>query len=324
VRRRDFITLVGSAAAVWPLDLNASPAAIPVVGFLYGGSRPIDLEEAFKQGLKESGFVEGQNVRIEYRWANSQYDKLPALATELVHRPVDVIAVGTPVAALAAKAATTSIPIVFGLGSDPVKDGLVASLNRPGGNVTGATFFGNLLPAKRTEVLHELDPSAKVFALLLNPRNANAELERSEAQVATRSLGLQLILLDATTESEIDKCFETLVERHVDAVVVTGDALFYSRQKQIAELAMRSRVPTSFAYREQVVSGGLMSYGASISETFRQVGNYAGRILKGEKPAELPVLQPTKFEFVINLKTAKMLGLIVPAGLLTTADEVIE
>ena len=286
MRRRDFITLFAGAAAAWPLGLDAQQAGMPAVGFLYGGSRPIDLEEAFRQGLKETGFVEGENVRIEYRWANGQYAELPTLAPELVQRKVDVIAVGTPVAALAAKAATTSIPIVFGLGSDPVKDGLVASLSRPGGNVTGATFFGNLLPAKRTEILHELDPNAKVFGLLLNPRNANAELETAEAQKAARTLGLQLVLLDATSEMEIDECFATVAERHVDVVVVTGDALFYSQKQQIAERAMRDRVPTSFAYREQVVSGGLMSYGASISETFRQVGHYVGHILNGAKPAD--------------------------------------
>jgi putative tryptophan/tyrosine transport system substrate-binding protein len=324
VRRRDFIALLGGGAVVWPVKLNAQPTRMPVIGFLYGGSRPIDLEAAFKQGLKETGFSEGTNVRIEYRWADNRYDQLPALAAELVKQKVDVIAVGTPVAALAAKAATTSIPIVFGLGSDPVKDGLVTSLSRPGGNITGATFFGNLLPAKRTEVLHELDPNAKVFALLLNPRNANAELESGEAQKAARAFGLQLVLLDATNEMEIDKCFATAAERHVDAIVITGDALFYSRQEQIVEWATRNRVLTSFAYREQVLLGGLMSYGASISETFRDVGSYVGRILLGERAADLPVLQPTTFELVINLKTAKMLGLNVPPNLLATADEVIE
>ena len=248
MRRRDFITLVGGAAAAWPLELNAYHAATPVVGFLFGGSRPIAVEEAFKQGLKETGFVDGQNVRIEYRWANGQYDKLPALASELVHRSVDVIAAVTPVAALAAKAATSSIPIVFGVGSDPLKDGLVASLSRPGGNITGVTIFSNLLTAKRTELLHELDPNAKVFGFLSNPRNANAELEDSEVQKATQALGLQFVLLDATTEAEIDKCFATVAEQHVDAIVVSGDPLFYGRQGQIAEWAIRNQVPTSFPY----------------------------------------------------------------------------
>jgi putative ABC transport system substrate-binding protein len=324
MRRRDFIAFVGSGAAVWPLKLNAYRSATPVVGFLYSGSRPIDLEESFKQGLKETGFVEGQTVSIEYRWANGQYGTLPALASDLVHRPVDVIAAVTPVAALAAQAATTSIPIVFGVGSDPVKDGLVASLSRPGGNVTGATFFANLLPAKRTEVLHELDPNARVFGLLSNPKNANAELENTEVQKAARVLGLQLVLLDASNEAEIDKCFGSVAEQHVDAIVVSGDPLFYSRRGQIAEWAIRNRVPTSFPTRQQAVSGGLISYGASISELLRQVGIYVGRILKGERPADLPILQPTKFEFVINIKTAKTLGISIPSALLATADEVIE
>jgi putative ABC transport system substrate-binding protein len=212
---------------------------------------------------------------------------------------VDVIAAGTPVAALAAKAATTSIPIVFGVGSDPVKNGLVPSLSRPGGNVTGVTFFANLLPAKRTELLHEIEPNAKVVGLLSNPRNANAELESSEVQKATLALGLQFVLLEATNEVEIDNCFATVAERHMDAIVISGDALFYSRQGQIAEWAIRNQVLTSFPTREQVVSGGLMSYGASVTETFRLVGIYVGRILKGERPANLPILQPTKRPLVV-------------------------
>jgi putative tryptophan/tyrosine transport system substrate-binding protein len=325
MRRREFLALwLGGAAFAWPLNLNAQSTKMPVVGWLFGGSRAFDLEAAFKQGLKEIGFSEGKNVRIEYRSANNQYDQLPVITAELVKQNVDVIAVGTPVAALAAKAATRSIPIVFGLGSDPVKDGLVTSLSRPGGNITGATFFGNLLPAKRTELLHGLVPNAKVFALLLNPRNANAELEINETQKAVHALGLQLVLLDAINEAEIEKCFATATESHVDAVVITGDALFYSHQELIVEWAKRNRVPTSFAYRQQVISGGLMSYGASPNDTFRKVGTYVGRILMGERPADLPVLQPTAFELVINLKTAKTLGIDVPPSLLAIADEVVE
>jgi putative ABC transport system substrate-binding protein len=241
---------------------------------------------------------------------------------DLVRRQVTVIATVTPVAALAAKQATTSIPIVFALGSDPVKDGLVASLNRPGGNVTGATFFGNLLAAKRTELLHQLVADAKVFAVLLNPKNANVELEKSDTQQAVRALGLHLVLVQASTEDEIDKSFADL--QGATALLVSGDARFYDRRRQIAELAVRHAIATCLPYREQAVAGGLMSYGADITDTFRQAGNYVGRILQGEKPADLPVQQPTKFEFVINLQTARLLDLDVPPMLLARADEVIE
>jgi putative ABC transport system substrate-binding protein len=323
MQRREFITLLGGAAAAWPLAARAQQKAMPVVGFLYAGPEAVDLAAAFRQGLEENGFVEGHNVRIEYRWANAQYDQLPRLAAELVQLQVDVIAPGAPVAALAAKRATTSIPIVFAIGSDPVKDGLVASINSPGGNITGATMFGNLLPAKRTEVLHQFVPNAKVFALLLNPRNANAELETSETQRAAAALGLQLVILDVTNRSELDKAMANITEQHVEAMVIASDTLFYPGE-HISEVAAQNHVGTSFAYREQAVAGGLMSYGAKITETWRQQGNYVGRVLKGEKPAELPILQPTKFEFVINLKTAKALGLTVPPTLLATADEVIE
>jgi putative ABC transport system substrate-binding protein len=246
---------------------------------------------------------------------------LPALVADLVRRQVTVIATVTPVAALAAKQATTSIPIVFALGSDPVKDGLVASLNRPGGNVTGATFFGNLLAAKRTELLHQL-VGRQVFAVLLNPKNANVELEKSDTQQAARALGLHLVLVQASTEDEIDKSFADL--QGATALLVSGDARFYDRRRQIAELAVRHAIATCLPYREQAVAGGLMSYGADITDTFRQAGNYVGRILQGEKPADLPVQQPTKFEFVINLQTARLLGLDVPPTLLARADEVIE
>ncbi len=274
--------------------------------------------------MKETGFTEGQNLAVQYRWANGQYDRLPELAADLVRRQVAVLAVSTPVAALAAKQATTSIPIVFALGSDPVKDKLVTSLNRPGGNITGATFFSNLLASKRFELLKELVPNAKVIAMLLNPKNTNAEFEITEAQKAASALGLQIILLKATTEGDIENTFANLPQQHVDALLIAGDALFLNQRKQIAELAGRNGVPTSFPNRDQAVAGGLMSYGASITDTWRQVGNYVGRILKGENPADLPVQQPTKFELVVNLTTAKALGLKIPQTLLVTADEVIE
>ena len=246
------------------------------------------------------------------------------MAADMVRRQVTVIATTTPVAALAVKQATTSIPIVFTTGSDPVRDGIVPSLNRPGGNITGATFFSNLLTAKRLELLHQLVPNANVIAVLLNPKNLNVELEKKETQEAARALGLQLVPLQASTEREIDDLFANLAQQHVGGVLASGDVLFSDRRQQIAELAVRHTVPTCFAGRLQVVAGGLMSYGARNSDTFRQAGNYVGRILKGEKPSELPVQQPTKFEFVINLKTAKALGLTIPHNLLVLADEVIE
>jgi len=326
MKRREFITLLGGAAVAWPLGARAQQPAGPVVAFIHGGSErgQEDNIVAFEQGLRETGYVPGKNVTIEYHWAEGQYDRLPELAANLVRRQVAAIASGTPVAALAAKQATTSIPIVFALGSDPIKDGLVASLNRPGGNITGATFFNNLLVAKRMEFLHQLVPNAKIVGVLLNPKNANVELETSDSQMAARALGLELILLRATNEPEIDKSFASLVEQRVAALLTSGDVLFTTRREQIAELALRYAVPTSLATRRQVVAGGLMSYGARVSDTFRQTGTYVGRILKGEKPSDLPVQQPTKFEFVINMRTAKTLGLTVPNSMQLLADEVIE
>ena len=321
MKRREFVSLVGGAAA-WPLAARAQQLAMPVIGLLSGTDRDARQLAAIWRGLNQAGYVEGRNVAIEYRWAEGHYDRLPALVADLVRRQVTVIAAVTPVAALAAKQVTTSIPIVFALGSDPVKDGLVASLNRPGGNVTGATFFGNLLAAKRTELLHQLVADAKVFAVLLNPQNANVELEKSDTQQAVRALGLHLVLVQASTEDEIDMSFADL--QGATALLVSGDARFYDRRKQIAELAVRHAIATCLPYREQAVAGGLMSYGADITDTFRQAGNYVGRILQGEKPANLPVMQPTRVELVINLKTAKALGLTVPDSLLALADEVIE
>jgi putative ABC transport system substrate-binding protein len=299
---------------------------MPVVGFMHAISAASsqDLVAGFVQGLGQSGYVVGKNVAVEYRWANGQYDQLPALAADLVGRNVAAIAVITPVAARAVKKATTSIPIVFGIGSDPVKDGLVANLNRPGGNITGAAFFANLLDAKRAELLHQLAPDAHVVAVLLNPGNANFELEQKEVGEALQALGLQPLMLQARDDAGIDAAFASLIEQHAAALFVSGDAFFGGRRQKLADLALSHGIPTSFAYREQALVGGLMSYGASVPDTARQVGTYVGRILKGEKPGDLPVQQPTKFEFVINLKTAKALGLTVPPSILLLADEVIE
>jgi putative tryptophan/tyrosine transport system substrate-binding protein len=325
MRRREFITLVSSAAA-WPMAARAQQPAMPVIGFLNSASLEPNrnLVEAFVQSLSQSGYVEGKNITIEYRWANGQYDRLPALATELVQRQVAVIAAAAPVAALAAQKATTSIPIVFGLGSDPVKDGLVASLGRPGGNITGVTFFSNLLAAKRVGLLHQLVPDSKVFATLLNPKNANIELERRDTQEAALALGLNLIIVQASTAREIDDSVASVFQQHAGALLVSGDAFLLNQSDQIAKLGMRYVLPTCFAFRESAAAGGLMSYGADRNDTWRQVGNYVARILKGEKPGELPVQQPTKFELVINLKSTKALGLTLPPTLLALADEVIE
>jgi putative tryptophan/tyrosine transport system substrate-binding protein len=324
MKRREFITLLGGAVA-WPFAVHAQQV-MPVIGFLHGGEKESfgHLVAAFRQGLSESGYNEGKDVAIESRWANSQYDLLPGFAADLVRREVAVLVAGTPIAALAAKQATRTIPVVFILGSDPVKDGLVSSLSRPGGNITGATFFSNLLSAKRIELLHQLVPNAKVLAVLLNPRNANADWETNEAQKAASTLGLQLVFLEATTESDIDKSFANLKQQHADALLITSDALFTSRREQIAELAARYSIPTSYASREQATVGALMSYGANVGNTYRVGGNYVGRILNGEKPADLPVQQPTKFDLVINMRTAKALGLTVPNSVQLLADEVIE
>ena len=328
MRRRDLIALLGGGvASAWPLGgARAQRPTMPVVGFMHATSAATsqDLVAGFVQGLGQSGYVVGKNVAVEYRWANGQYDQLPALAADLVGRNVAAIAVITPVAARAVKKATTSIPIVFGIGSDPVKEGLVANLNRPGGNITGVTFFANLLDAKRAELLHQLAPDAHVVAVLLNPGNTNFELEQKEAGEALQALGLQPLMLQARDDAGIDAAFASLIEQHAAALFVSGDAVFGARRQKLADLALSHGIPTSFYNREQALVGGLMSYGASIPDTARQVGTYVGRILKGEKPGDLPVQQPTKFEFVINLKTAKALGLTVPPSILLLADEVIE
>jgi putative tryptophan/tyrosine transport system substrate-binding protein len=325
MRRREFTALLGGAAA-WPLAAHGQQSVKPVIGYLTAGAAEGDRDAvpAFKEGLGQTGFVEGKNVAIEYRWANGRYDRVPDLVTELIARPAAVIATITPVAALAAKRATTSIPIVFVVGSDPIKDGLVASINHPGGNITGATFFNNLLDAKRLDLLHQLAPTAKVVAALMNPKNANVEMETREAQEAAHSLGLELIIGLASAEDELDKAIESFAQQHSAALLVGGDIFLSNQSARIASLALRHGFPTCFPLRSGVAAGGLMSYGANITDSDRQAGIYVGRILKGEKPGDLPVQQPTKFEFVINMKTAKALGLDVPASVQLLADEVIE
>jgi len=327
LKRREFFTLLGGAA-VWPLAAHAQQPATRVIGYLSGVSPDGDTERvrALRQGLKETGFVEGENATIEYRWAENQFDRLPALAAELVRRQVAVIvATGGTLPALAAKAATTTIPIVFGVGDDPVRLGLVASLARPGGNATGINFFLGELTAKRLEILRELVPAAVRVAVLVNPANAaRTEATTRDAERAAQAMALQIKIVTASTTGEIHAAFESLARERPDALFVGSDPLFTNRRVQLATLAARHGLPASFASRDNVEAGGLMSYGTNLNDAFLQNGIYAGRILKGEKPADLPVVQSTKFELVINLSTAKALGLEVPAMLLARADEVVE
>jgi putative ABC transport system substrate-binding protein len=325
VRRRDFIKVIAGSAAAWQVTARAQQPTIPVIGFL--GSSSVDAIRiaAFRQGLAQVGFVEGRNVAVEYRWAEDRSDRLPAMISDLVHRQVAVIAAnGTP-AALAAKAANTTIPIVFTTIGDPVQLDLVNSLNRPGGNVTGVTQTNVETAPKRLQLLHELLPTASVMALLVNPTNpTNAEINTKELQAAARSLGLELHVLNASTERDFDGVFAKLVQLRGGGLVIGGDPLFSSWSEQLAALALRHAVPTIFQYRDFAVAGGLLSYGTDFREAYRLAGNYTGRVLKGEKPADLPVQQATKVELYINLKTAKTLGLTIPNTLVGRADEVFE
>jgi putative ABC transport system substrate-binding protein len=326
MKRRDFITLLGGAAA-WPFAARAQQGAPPVMGMLGAMGelqRSTSPIPAFSKGLEEAGFVEGRNLIIEYLGAEGHYDRLPTLAADLVRRPVNVIVALSGPAALSAKAATSTIPIVFLVGGDPVEQGLVATLNRPGGNVTGVTMLNRELLPKRLEVLHELLPSARTIAVLFNPTNPIAGIQSREAEAAARTLGVQLHILHASSEGDFDAAFARMAQLKADGLVIAPDALFVRHKEQLAALTLRDAVPAIYAYREFVEAGGLMSYGDSQAEAGHQVGLYTGRILKGEKPADLPVQQITKIELIINLKTAKALGLTFPITLLGRADEAIE
>jgi putative ABC transport system substrate-binding protein len=326
MRRREFIAGLGSAVA-WPVVAWAQQPALPVIGWLGSGlpdATNADRMRAFHQSLSESGFVEGRNVTIEYRWANDQYDRLPALAADLVHRQVAVILASSGPSARAAKAATTTIPIVFTVAFDPVEVGLVASLNRPGGNLTGATNLSVELGPKLLQTLHEFTPTANIVAALINPDNPTSEIISRDFQMAARSLGLQLHVLNTSTDRDIETAFASLAQLRAGALVIGVDPFFNRRLEQLAALALRHAVPAICQYREFATAGGLMSYGGSSTDSYRTAGVYVGRILKGEKPNDLPVQQPTKFDLVINLKTAKALGLTIPETLLATADEVIQ
>ena len=325
--RREFITLLGGAAAAWPLPAWAQQI-MPAMGFL-GSTSPdayVDRLRGFRQGLKESGFVEGENLMIVYRWAENQPDRLPELATELARRQVTLIAAtGGALSAFAAKAATATVPILFAVAQDPVKLGLVASLSRPSGNLTGVNFFAAELTAKRLELLRELVPGLARVAVLVNPANATTtETTLRDVEATARALGLQIQVLNASTSREIDAAFATLIRDRLDALYLSGDTFFTSRRVHLATLSVRHGIPAAFPLRDFAEAGALMSYGASLTDAYRQIGIYAGRILKGAKPADLPVVQSTKFELVINAQTARLLGLTIPPGLLAIADEVIE
>ena len=324
MKRREFITMLGGAVA-WPLAAPAQQPAMPVIGFLNSSSPQayVGRLRAFQQGLSETGYVDGRNVAIEYRWAEDHYERLPAHAVELAGRQVSVIAATPTVAALAAKAATTTIPIVFLFGGDPVEAGLVASLNRPGGNITGVSFLSGALGQKLLELLHELVPAATSIALLANPANPVAA-KLTDFQEAARALSLRQLVLEASSERDIDLVFASLVQQRAGALIVQAEPLFFNRRDQLLALAARHEIPAIYPYREFPAAGGLMSYGASLADAYRQQGTYVGKILRGAKPADLPVMQSSKFELVINLKTAKTLGLEVPLPLLIRADELID
>jgi len=326
MRRRDFIRLIGTAAATWPLATGAQQPATPVVGFMMAGSRAAlrDGITAFEAGLKELGFVEGQNLALEYRFAEGQFERFPAFASDLVHRRASVIAASSPQAALAAKQATATIPIVFSVGADPVEVGLVSSLSHPGGNVTGVYQFTAGLESKRLGLLHEMVPKAQVVGVLINPNYAAAESQLRDVQDSAAHLGLRLVVVRANTESEFAAAFSTVVTQRAGAILVCASPFFNSRRQQLIVLASSHALPAIFEWRDFAVAGGLMSYGTSLNNAYRQAGIYAGRILKGEKASDLPVVQSTKFEFVINLSTAKALHIEVPPTLSARADEIIE
>jgi putative ABC transport system substrate-binding protein len=326
MQRRDFIALFGGVAA-WPLAARAQQPARPVIGFVSTGSPATNTEglPAFRQGLGETGYVEGRNVTVEYRWADEVYERVPALFDDLVRRQVSVIvATGGAITLLRTKAAGAAIPIVFTTGADPVAVGLVASLNRPGGNITGATFFARELEPKRLELLHQLLPKATAMVALLNPGNSNFEPTSTLLQAAAKALGLGLRVLPARTDQDIDAAFATMADRNVEALLVGSDNFIFSRNAQIAALALRHALPAMYQWREFAAAGGLITYGPNQTEPYRQAGIYAGRIVKGQKPADLPVVQSTRIEMVINLRTARALGITVPPALLVSADEVIE
>jgi putative ABC transport system substrate-binding protein len=327
MQRRDFLRAIVGSATAWPPTARAQQQSIPVIGFVAGGSPKgySRLTAAFLEGLKETGYVERQNVAIEYRWAEDHYDRLPELAADLVHREVAVIATFDTASSLAAKAATAMIPVVFSMGADPIKIGLVNNLARPGGNVTGMGHLINALSSKRLGFLHELVPTAKNFGLLVDPTNPNSKFETADMQSAVDLLGYKLAVAGASTPSEVDMAFTRLVQQRIDALAVAAHAFFLGdRSRQLAELALHYRVPAIYGFREDALAGGLISYGGSLIEAYHQAGVYTGRILKGDKPANLPVQTPTKFELVINLRTANALALTIPSGLFSIADEVIE
>jgi putative tryptophan/tyrosine transport system substrate-binding protein len=326
MRRREFIALIDGGAAAWPIAARAQQPSLPVIGYLESASQGIfaDLIPAFRQGLTEAGYIDGQNVKLEYRWAEGQYDRLPALTTELVRDGAALIFTTAFISAQAAKAVTTTVPVVFVSGPDPVQLGLVASLNRPGGNLTGVTLFTSTVGAKRLQLLRELLPAATTFAFIVNPGNTRADSDIQEMEAAAQALGRQIVVAKAATDRDFETAFALLAQGSVQALVIGGDPFFNSRATQLVALASHYAIPTIYPLNEFAAVGGLMSYGSSISDAYRQAGIYAGRILKGAKPADLPVVQPTKFDLVINLKTAKTLGLEVSPSLLARADEVIE